>query len=106
MHLKSLKRANAAQLNKSTAYRKPMEDIFEVDLQRFDEDETIRRREFFLADTNLYVYRRNPELQECEVIPAQKGSKSVLDICGVRVKTTLRNGKNEKYFVCLQGKCF
>ena len=83
-----------------------MEGIFEVDLQRFDEDETRRRREFFLADTNLYVYRRNPELQECEVIPAQKGSKSVLDICGVRVKTTLRNGKNEKYFVCLQGKCF
>jgi hypothetical protein len=83
-----------------------MDSQYELNLNRFDEDATVRRREFFVADPNLYLYRRYPELQEPEVITAKKGSQSVLDVTGVRFKKTLENGKTEKFFACLQGKCF
>jgi hypothetical protein len=104
--MKHLSQANTAHLLASFLHPGPMESLYEVDFKQFDEDETERCREYFLADPNMHLYRRNPELQECDVIPSQKGSKSVLDITGVRVKTMLRNGKTEKFFVCLQGKCF
>jgi hypothetical protein len=68
-----------------------MESQYELNLNQFDEDATVRCREFFLAGLNLYLYHRYPELQEPEVIMAKKGSQSVLDITGVRFKKTLEN---------------
>lgn len=75
-------------------------------LKHFDEDEVNIRRDYFLADPNLYVYKKYPYLQEAEVIKVPKNSRSVLDMCGVRLRQQLDNGKQTYWFVCLLGKCF
>jgi len=69
----------------------------------YDESEMERRQKVVLADLNRYIRRKYPELLDAEVIQKSTKSRSVLDICGIRLKP-LNNQK--PVFLCLMGKCF
>ena len=77
----------------------------ENDLARLDynEEEIARRRGVVVADLNKYLSRKYPELRDAEIIKRPKNSRSVLDICGIRMK---QKDTGKPAFICLMGKCF
>jgi hypothetical protein len=69
----------------------------------YNEDEMKRRQKAVMGDLNKYVRRKYPELLDAEVVKKSAKSRSVLDICGIRLKP-LNNQK--PVFLCLMGNCF
>jgi hypothetical protein len=69
----------------------------------YDEDEVQRRQQLVTADLNRYIQKKYPELIDAEMITKSSKSRSVLDLCGIR----LRPLNNQKpVFLCLLGKCY
>jgi hypothetical protein len=66
------------------------------------ENEVERRKRLLLDKPNEHL-SKYPALKDCTIIVAAKDSKSVLDICGVRVKERI---KGTPWFVCLSDGCF
>ena len=62
-----------------------MNDMLQDVRNKFCEEEVNRRHEVFLSDINLYLFKKNPSLQEAEVIIPKRENRSVLDYCGVRL---------------------
>jgi len=54
---------------------------------------------------NGYFYKKCPELRDATPIQPPNNSWSVLDLCGICLKT-VKNGKEKYWFVCLLGKCY
>jgi hypothetical protein len=81
-----------------------MDTILEQDLARLDYDEVeiARRRGVVMDDFNRYVHKKYPELKDADVIERSKNSRSVLDLCGIRVK---QKDTGKPVFVCLMGMC-
>jgi hypothetical protein len=73
--------------------------------QRFDEEEITNCHDHILADLNHYVRRKCPELRDATPIQPPNNSRSVLDLCGICLKTE-KHGKDKYWFVCLLGKCY
>ena len=73
--------------------------------RRFDEEEITNRRDHILADLNHYVWRKCPELRDATPVQPPNNSRSVLDLCGIRLKTE-KHGKDKYWFLCLLGKCY
>ena len=69
----------------------------------YNEDEMKRRQKAVMGDLNKYVRRKYPELLDAEVVKKSAKSRSVLDICGIRLKP-LNNQK--AVFLCRMGNCF
>jgi len=65
-----------------------MDANLEQDLARLDYNETeiARRLGVVMADLNQYVCKKYPELKDADVIERPRNSRSVLDLCGLRVK--------------------
>jgi hypothetical protein len=73
--------------------------------KKFDEDEIDHHHNLVLANVNLYLYRKCPELQNTTHLKFSKSSRSVLDLCGMRMTKT--EMEKEKFrFVCLLGNCY
>ena len=82
-----------------------MDANLEQDLARLDYNETeiARRLGVVMADLNQYVCKKYPELKDADVIERPRNSRSVLDLCGIRVK---QKDSGKPVFICLMGKCF
>ncbi len=66
------------------------------------ENEVDRQKKLFLERPNEHL-AKYPILKDCVIIEAAKDSKSVLDVCGVRVKERI---KGIPWFICLRDRCF
>jgi hypothetical protein len=66
------------------------------------EHEVERRKRLLVESPNLHL-SKYPVLKDCTIVVAAKDSRSVLDICGVRVKERV---KGIPWFVCLSDGCF
>lgn len=73
--------------------------------RKFDEQEIDRRRNLVLGDVNLYLYRKCPSLVNASPVVVSKSSRSVLDLCGMRMTKT-EHGKEKFWFICLLGQCY
>ncbi len=56
-----------------------------------------------VADLNRYIRRKFPELRDATIVEKSLKSRSVLDLCDVRL---LQNEAGKPFFLCLMGKCF
>lgn len=65
-------------------------------------DLVLERRNDFLENKNLFL-SKYPHLQDCELMKVEPNSKSVLDVCGVRVRD---KEKRTPFFICLLGDCY
>ncbi len=75
-------------------------DISKLD---YNEEEITRRRGIVLADLNQYVANKYPEWKDGQIVERNRNSRSVLDLCGLRV---LQKDTAKPVFLCLLGKCF
>ena len=82
-----------------------MDPNLEHDLARlnYNEEEITCCHGIVLADVAKYVSKKYPELRDAEIIKRPKNSRSVLDLCGMRLKQT---DTGKPVFICLIGKCF
>ena len=75
-----------------------------MDMDMDDKCDTVEiRRQIFEANPHDHLSHSKYKLKECDIISRPKNSKSVLDICGVRV---VDRSTKIPYFVCLTGDCF
>ena len=69
----------------------------------YNEDELQRRRNVVKSDLNQYVQKKYPQLTNATIVDKPSKSRSMLDLCGVRV---LQHVSGKPFFLCLMGKCF
>ncbi len=70
---------------------------------KYDESEVDRRRGLFMADQNKYLTKKYPQLKDAGVVKVSNKSRSVLDLCGIRIKEKYNH---KPWFFCLLGSYF
>jgi hypothetical protein len=68
-----------------------------------DKDEMHLRQERVRADINSYISKKYPNLKDAVLVERPAKSRSVLDICGIRMR---ERGSGKPFFICLMGKCY
>jgi len=68
-----------------------------------NQDEMLLRQQFVKADINKYISKKYPNLKDAVIVERPAKSRSVLDICGIRVR---ERGSGKPFFLCLMGKCY
>ncbi len=70
-----------------------------LEYPQYMESDVQNRRKHSLADPNLFLWKNYPHLQNAAVIDPPNKSKSVLNLCGVRLRQEI-DGQDHA-LVCL-----